>query len=789
MFGEYLHRVYQTMIRGRKPRSRKVARSRRPSATRLAVEALEERTVLSTLTLTNGALVYSPNTFVANSLSMSHNSATHRYTFVDTAEDITLVGSFSSPAGDYTHTVSFGDGNVHSITVNMFNQNFTVAIEQTLANVPVTVNLGNGNDDVYVSPSARNLNNMQGAITVHGGLGSDGIEIFDESNAAAQTFNMGAGSVSRSGAATISYNAVNFLTVHAGNGNNVFNISSTALTTGLDTGDGHDTVNVNGTGFGGALQINEGTGMDTANVRATNAEVDLYGGGQDTVNVGNAGSVQAIYGLLTISDPPSLATVNVDDSADSTSRMVSLDTVTFGGSDYGRITGLAPGAIHYKYADTYTVTARSGTGGATVNVRATGAPVNLVGYSSNTTVNVGNAGLVHAINANLRITNPLSFTTVNVDDSADGTSRIVTLGTVTLAGSEYGSITGLAPAGISYKYGDTANVTVQTGSGGDTVNVRATGVPVNLIGHAGTTVNVGNAGSVQAINGPLTITNPPSFTTLNVDDSADSAARTVNLDTVTIDGSDYGRITGLALAPVLYKYADTYTVTVQTGTGGTTVNVLATGVPVNLIGHAGSTVNVGNAGNVQAINGPLTISNPPSFTTLNVDDSADSAATTVTLDTVTIGSSDYGTITGLAPAAIQYKYADTSSVTVHTGTGGATINALTTVRPVNLIGSPTGGISLFASDAINTWNITAQNAGSLRSALLAGTVTFSGASTWAAAARAAWAATISAASPSPPVLPRLPLSPPQRRAPSRPSTISSPSATPRRSSRPRAASS
>jgi hypothetical protein len=327
----------------------------------------------------------------------------------------------------------------------------------------------------------------------------------------------------------------------------------------------------------------------------------------------------------------------------------------------------------------------------------------------------------------LTITDPPSYTAVNVDDSADNTSRVVGMGTVTVSGASFGSITGLAPSAIQYKYADTSAVTVQTNNA--TVNVRATGVPVNLIGHSGDTVNVGNAGSVQAINGDLTITNPPSFTTLNVDDSVDAAALTVTLDTVTIDGSNYGRITGLAPAAILYNYSDTYTVTVQTGgaVSGATVNVLATGVPVNLIGQGHDTVNVGNVGSVQAIIGALTVSNPPSFTTLNVDDSADGTTPTVTLGTVTINGSAYGSITGLAPAAIQYKYADTNTVTVQTGVGGATVNALATGKPVNLIGNPSGPISLFASDADNNWSITSQNAGALSSALLVGTVTFSGA--------------------------------------------------------------
>src|SRR5262249_44355438 len=162
--------------------------------------------------------------------------------------------------------------------------------------------------------------------------------------------------------------------------------------------------------------------------------------------------------------------------------------------------------------------------------------VNLVGHGPNTTVNVGNAGSVQQIMGALTITDPPSYTAVNIDDSADNTSRIVGLGMVTVGGASFGSITGLSPAAIQYKYADTSTDTVQTNIA--TVNVRATGVPVNLIGHGGNTVNVGNAGSVQAINGSLTISNPPSFTTLNLDDSADAAALTVTLDTVTIDSSN-----------------------------------------------------------------------------------------------------------------------------------------------------------------------------------------------------------------------------------------------------------
>ena len=782
MFREYLHRKYQGLIRGRrKRRTPAIMRAGRPTIARLAVEGLEDRTLLSTLSLglyTTGALVYTPDTSVANTLTISDNPATHRYTIVDTSENITLFyGPFINPTGGFTHTVSFGDGNITSIAVNTGNQNFTVNIEQSLSGAPVTVNLGSGTDAVNVSPTAKNLDNIQGAITVQAGAGTDSLNVNDQSIAVTQTFSLGASSVSRSGAAAITYGSgINFVTINGGNGNNTYNVGGTEaiFATILNTGNGHDTVNVDGTGFFGAFTINEGTGGDdvnlgatihnldslhstihingnqmgvdnltvndqassasqtftlniysiartgagmiqynnlldsvtvatgtggaTVNVLGTSTPTSIVGHSTATVNIGNAGSVQQIVGLLTITDPPigAFVTVNVDDSTDSATPTVILDTNVIGGSNYGRITGLAPAPIQYRYQDTDTVTVQTGTGGATINVLATSKPVNLIGHGSDT-VNVGNAGSVQGINGPLTISGPPSFATVIVDDSADSAPRTVILDTVTIGSSNYGRIAGLAPAAIYYGHAATSTVTVQMAAGGGLVNVVTTGEPVSLIGHGSETFNVGYPGSVQAINGSLTITDLSSLlATVHVYDNADSMARVVTLDTVLIGGASYGRIVGLAPAAIQYKYSDTSSVSVQTGTGAATVNVLATGSQVNLIGNSVTSVNVGNAGSVQAINGPLTISDPGSGATINVNDSADGTARTVYLDTVTIGGSNYGRITGLVPAAIYYVHADTNTVSVQTGTGGGTVNVLSTGVPVSLTGN--------GSDTVNVGN-------------------------------------------------------------------------------------
>jgi hypothetical protein len=207
---------------------------------------------------------------------------------------------------------------------------------------------------------------------------------------------------------------------------------------------------------------------------------------------------------------------------------------------------------------------------------------------------------------------------------------------------------------------------LSTGSGSNTVNILNTsaGLPIEIIGHGRDTVNVGSGGSVQGIRGAVSIENPPSFTTLNVDDSADPAARTATLSTITPAGdSPWGTITGLAPAAINFEYADTSSVHLTTGRVGDTVNVLATGVPTYLSSGGGrDTVNVGSGGSVQGIRGAVSIENPPSLTTLNVDDSADPAWRFAHLDTITpAGDSSWGAITGLAPAAINFEWADVSS--------------------------------------------------------------------------------------------------------------------------------
>jgi len=419
--------------------------------------------------------------------------------------------------------------------------------------------------------------------------------------------------------------------------------------------------------------VNTPGGSNTVNILDTSAgiAISINGFGSDTVNVGNAGSVQGILGPLIIQNPPSFTINNVDDSADTVARNATLSTFSSGGANFGSITGLAPAPIGYKYADTHNVSVTTGLAADTVNVFATGVLVatHLSTSGGQDVVNVGGFGNTQGILGNLIIQNPNSADTVNVNDSADTTSRFVGISN---DGPTLGAISGLSSAPIEFSYSGASVVNITTGSAGDTVNVFQTGVATNLSTSGGQDiVNVGGFGNTQGILSALNIQNSFSFTTLNVNDSADTVARNPVLSTFVSGRDNFGSITGLAPADINYDAFQNGTVSITTGSASDTVNVLGTGVITNLNSFGGQdTVNVGNAGSLRDIIGVLNIQNSFSFTTLNVNDSADPLPHVAELSTFSSGGANFGSITGLAPADISFKYADTSSpVNITTAVG------------------------------------------------------------------------------------------------------------------------
>jgi hypothetical protein len=485
----------------------------------------------------------------------------------------------------------------------------------------------------------------------------------------------------------------------------------------------------------GSVFLTTGTGSNTLNIFSTGSSlVSLEGhSGSTTVNVGN-GTTQNIRNGVTITNPPSFTTVIVDDSADPGSRTTTVGTWSLFPA-YGQITGLSSGgaSIFFKYADTTSVTVKTGTGSNTVNVTDVVRPLTLYGNSNNTAVNVGNAHSMAGIQNTLTVHNLPSYTDLTLDDGADTAARTVTLTST--------GVTGLSPGAIRFLYNDLKSLTIlggsgsntynvnstpgnpvytgttlNTGGGVDTVNVRAAGTPLTVTTTTGSGGNnndqviIGTAGSLAGITAAVTVYNGPSRDYVTVDDHADGASH----GAVVIGA---GGITGLAPASAPLNFTaysvstlsvfggggdNTYTIaatpadtsmTLDTGGGVDTVNVRGTSSPLTVTTSGGSggggndVVNVG-LGSTQGIFGPVSVFNNPSYDHLNVDDSADAGNRTVTLAV--------SSITGLFPAVIVYGLYEVNTLSVSGGSGAnaytsagsgalsTTLNTGTGVDRVNL---------------------------------------------------------------------------------------------------------
>src|SRR5205807_2776945 len=144
-------------------------------------------------------------------------------------------------------------------------------------------------------------------------------------------------------------------TISAGSGGNTINVLHTVAgnrTFNLNTGSGVDTVNVQSTGTGNTLDINGNAG-------------------NDAVNITSAGSVAGIAGPVIIENHSSFSNITVDDSADTLRPTVILSRFLAGTVPWGRLTGLAPADITYKYSEESNLTLMTGNP-ITVKVLATG---------------------------------------------------------------------------------------------------------------------------------------------------------------------------------------------------------------------------------------------------------------------------------------------------------------------------------------------------------------------------------------------------------------------------------
>jgi hypothetical protein len=160
-------------------------------------------------------------------------------------------------------------------------------------------------------------------------------------------------------------------------------------------------------------------------------------------------------------------------------------------------------------------------------------------------------------------------------------------------------------------------------------------------------------------------------------------------DLIDLDVADSGGVRVTLNGDVTeYAPGEWTDVRVESGGGNDVIHVLQTanGVPVSINSTGNARVIVGASGSVQGIQAGVTITNSIARTAVEVDDSADALAQTLTLSSVFVagGAGRRFAFSGAAP--IDARDSGTRSLTVDTGTAGAQVNVQTNVNsPVALV--------------------------------------------------------------------------------------------------------
>jgi hypothetical protein len=292
--------------------------ARRDRGLRPLLEEVEGRLLLSSISLNKGVLT-ATGTAATNTVALGLTN-TH-------GVQVTLDG----------FTASFTPGTVTSVDIMTSGSNNTVNIEATAHNVPVNIDLESGTGTVNISPTAKNLGNIQGIVTVTGGNSADVLNINDQNNSAASTYSLTSSSVTRSGSAAITYQSMDKVNLYGGSANDTYNIQSTAsgVTTFVEGGAGNDTFNVSP------------TAENLANIQGP---LTLWGlGGSNALNI-----------------------YDVNNSAASTYSLTS-SSVTRSGS----------AAISYASVDAVTLDGGSNNDTYNIDSTASGTPVSITGGGGN----------------------------------------------------------------------------------------------------------------------------------------------------------------------------------------------------------------------------------------------------------------------------------------------------------------------------------------------------------------------------------------------------------------------
>ncbi|MDB5309404.1 MAG: hypothetical protein JWO38_3606 [Gemmataceae bacterium] len=322
----------------------------------------------------------------------------------------------------------------------------TIRVDSTSSTVAnTTIRGNNGNDTFTLGSPANSLDGFLGPLNIEGDANTaagDAIVVHATGDGAGNTYTVTSNTIDRTGIATIGYTTVESLALNTSTNADVINIQSTLATTPV-------TVNA--------------------------------GGGDDTVIVGNAGSLDGILGgMNVVGGGGANDQLIVDDSANPAAHAFTVTGTT--------VTRDGIATIAYDTTSEF-LTVNGGTGGNTFDVLSTSVDTTINSGTGSDTVNLGNAGLTSGINSQLTVFGQAGLDTITLDNTADPGPTTYHLASGEIGGGAYGGpVTPGGPFGANGLLAYTAAtevVNVNGGTGTNTYNVDETIAATN------TTINDG----------------------------------------------------------------------------------------------------------------------------------------------------------------------------------------------------------------------------------------------------------------------------------------------------------
>jgi hypothetical protein len=517
---------------------------------------------------------------------------------------------------------AFDGGRIRNITVAPGAGSHAVNVQEVAANQTVTIKDA-GTDAVNVGKNGS-LAGILGNVSIINGVPSGNnarvtLTLDDSKDGTRRVVTQNKGildfyTITATNLGTVSYesSALTALNIDGGTARNLFAFLATApyITTTLDTGYGSDNVDVRAT--------------SAPLVITSTASSPAPGQAQDTVLIGRvlfdpAGSLQGVFGAVSVSNRAGSTNLIVDDSADPNA----LNWTITGSSLTNDYYLGAPAAIHYG-AGVRSLEVHGGRGRNTFLVLGTGPSTTIDAGKGTTAVTVGDAA--HSLNAVSGLTvNGNGKTTLTVDDRNTHDVQVgdsflhnnvaFNLQAADLTRTDRIGLVFPQPGDPVYttdvRFNRVSALTVHGGDSGNTFDVQgvADGTAVALFGGAG-------------------------FDAATFDDSANantlSTTYAVTSTNVTRAGLDLpvGGVFPGHTASIDYHNMET--LDVKGGTSGNDFQVLSTqnGTATTLDAGAGpDTVEVGD--NLHNLNNVYNLAiNGAGNTTVTVDDSGNGPTTT-----------------------------------------------------------------------------------------------------------------------------------------------------------------